>query len=162
MAGVLGIDPGLDGAIAYVAGDGEAHVWDTPTGPGPKGKRVYLVQRMVDRIAQLKHLVVIAGLEKVHAMPGQGVASMWKMGYGVGVWVGILAALGIIRQEVAPQTWQKVMVPDRSLGKESHRLQAVALFPSAASQLTRKKDHGRADALLIAGYLQRATGLVPA
>ena len=81
-------------------------------------------------------------------MPGQGVSSTWTTGYGFGVWLGVLAALALPHTRVRPAIWKRAM----GLGKdkEQARLRAIQLFPSA--DLRRKKDHGRAEALLLAWY----------
>jgi len=88
-------------------------------------------------------------------MPGQGVRSMFVCGLGMGVWLGILAALALPHTRVRPQVWKKAF----SLGKdkEAARLRAMQLFPTAA--LRRKRDHGKAEALLLALYGQRASGM---
>ncbi|MFM6207166.1 hypothetical protein, partial [Planktothrix sp.] len=92
-------------------------------------------------------------LESVHAMPGQGVSSMFSFGLGYGVWLGIVAALNVPIEFVTPQAWKKYY----SLGpdKEASRVKALQLFPSQASELKLKKHHGRAEALLLAEYLRR-------
>ena len=101
-------------------------------------------------------------IEKQQSMPGQGVSSTFSTGYGFGLWIGILAALGISYTVVRPQTWKREMLRDMAgdtmstgNGKAAARLRAMQLFPSASDQLTRVKDHGRADALLIAEYHRR-------
>lgn len=157
---IIGIDPGLDGAIAFLQSDGQSEVIDTPTITVQKTKgkkREYDLAEMVRMIG--RHISpgrsITVGLEHVHAMPGQGVTSMWSMGYGSGAWEGIIAALGLPLTRISPQKWQKVMLNGMK-GKEGSRLRAIQLFPEI--NLSRKKDHGKADALLIAAYLRDATG----
>jgi hypothetical protein len=86
-------------------------------------------------------------------MPGQGVRSMFTCGLGLGVWLGILAAVALPHTRIRPHIWKKAL----GLGqdKEASRLRAMQLFPSA--ELRRKKDHGRAEALLLALYGQRSS-----
>ena len=150
----IGVDPGLDGAVAILNATGSLCVIrDTPTLTigGPRGKRrEYNLRLMSTLFPPAEECVVF--IERVHSMPGQGVRSMWTMGFGSGAWLGILSALGIKYELVTPQRWQKVMLDGQGKGKDATRGQAMALFPSVAGQLNRKKDHGRADALLIAEY----------
>ncbi|MGL4498487.1 MAG: hypothetical protein ACRCU2_05435 [Planktothrix sp.] len=106
--------------------------------------------------AELKKLATpnsIIIIENVHAMPGQGVTSMFSFGMGYGIWLGIIAALSIPVEFVTPQTWKK----HYSLGsdKESSRVTALQLFPSQSENLKLKKHHGRAEALLLAEFLRR-------
>lgn len=101
---------------------------------------------------------VHAFIEKVGAMPGQGVTSMFSFGYGFGVWMGILAALKIPHTLVTPQAWKKEMFAGYDKDTDS-RVIARRLFPVQTEEsLSRKKDHGRADALLIAEYGRRHMG----
>jgi hypothetical protein len=92
-------------------------------------------------------------LEAAQAMPGQGTRSMFTTGYGFGIWVGIVSAFQLPSTRVRPSVWKRAMGlgPD----KEAVRLRAQQLFPGA--DLRRKKDHGHAEALLLAayGYTQR-------
>jgi len=154
---ILGIDPGLDGALASLHGSAVC-VYDTPTLKGVK--RDYDLRTMSERLAELcADGVKMAILERVHAMPGQGVSSMFNMGRGYGIWLGLLAAHRVPYELVLPQRWKKVMLPDMDRSsKDSSRLRAMQLFPDCAAQLTRKKDHNRAEALLIAAYGQRLVG----
>ncbi len=87
-------------------------------------------------------------LEESQAMPGQGVRSMFMIGVGFGVWLALLAALALPSTRVRPAIWKRAL----GLGKdkEASRLRAMQLFPGA--DLRRQKDHGRAEALLLAWY----------
>lgn len=160
---LIGIDLGLGGAVA-VFDDGEPFgLHDMPVldvGAGKKTKREY-------NLAELSNLLkkhtdgekrVLAILEKVHAMPGQGVSSMFKFGFGAGAVEGVLAALQIPYEKVAPVRWKKVMMGDMGKDKDAARQRAIQLFPDMSQQMSRKKDHGRAEALLLAEYLRRKLG----
>ena len=142
----LGIDPGATGAAALIHGGGQ-ELLDWP------GDAARVVARLADWQARFE--VRLAALEKVHAMPGQGVVSMFSFGQNVGTWQGILAALSIPYVTPRPQEWQRGLV-DRKAGKDTKTASlatARRLFPGA--DLARKKDHGRADALLIAWWAKR-------
>lgn len=153
----LGIDPGLDGAIAYVGTDPHVvHVVDTPTltvTSSAGSRREYNLAEMRNLLT-LYH-VDMAFVEKVHSMPGQGVRSMFTMGAGYGAWLGLLAGLQIPTTLVTPQRWKKVMLADQGQDKDASRLRAIQLFPTEAAYFARKKDDGRAEAALIAEYGRR-------
>ena len=100
-------------------------------------------------VVEATHKNSVAYLEKVHAMPGQGVTSMFNFGMGYGSIQGILAAAGIPVKLVTPQEWKKYHGLIR-MDKDCARLLAQRLYPQAS--LARKKDIGRADAMLIGDY----------
>lgn len=142
----LGIDPGATGCAALIHAGGH-DLFDWP------GDAALVVPRLADWLAHFD--VRLAALEKVGAMPGQGVVSMFTFGQNVGTWHGILAALGIPYVCPRPQDWQRGLV-DRKAGKDTKAASlatARRLFPDA--DLGRKKDHGRADALLMAWWARR-------
>lgn len=150
----LGIDPGLSGAIAAILPDG-LEFYDMPTFQ-IKGKThldyaglAYILRRYA---IQSDCMVAI---ELVGAMPGQGVSSMFKFGQCYGAALATLATLKIPYQTVTPPVWKRTF---RLIGedKDASRARALELFPSAAEHLKRKKDHGRADALLLAEYIRRS------
>lgn len=149
---IMGIDPGLSGAIAvYDTATGELMVEDMPTVEvtrNGKAKREISAQLLAEAIAA--GYAKQAFLERVGAMPGQGVSSTFSFGRSVGMLEGVLAALDIPTTIVPPTTWQrKVNVRG---GKDGSRERAMQLFPKHASLFSRKKDDGRADAALIAYY----------
>ena len=147
----IGVDPGLDGALAAVTPDGAA-VWDTPTVRLAKGRRDYLVPEMAALLLPHAGGGVVA-IERVGARPGQGVTSMFTFGKGFGIWLGLLAALGVPYDLVTPQKWQKALGVAGDKG--SHRLRASQLFPSLAHELRLASHDGRADALLLAEFMRR-------
>jgi crossover junction endodeoxyribonuclease RuvC len=150
----IGIDPGLDGAIAVMSDGGITFV-DTPTVSNGKKREMdlYAIARLLKGLTCSQDAMV--AIEAVHSMPGQGVASTFSFGKGFGAWLGVLAALNVPHQAVAPQTWKKVMLADGGKEKDASRVKAMQLYPQIADQLSRKKDHGRADALLMAAWAQR-------
>lgn len=153
----IGIDPGKAGAVAVIDGY-DVKLYDTPVAKIKDSKNDYIPNAMADIISKHVHnsYEVFVVLEKVHAMPGQGVSSMFSFGRGLGLWEGILATLRLPYVMVAPQTWKKAMLADMPKdNKDSSRIVATRLFPNATDMLKRKKDDGRAEALLMAEYGKR-------
>lgn len=155
---LIGIDPGLSGAIAVLKDD-SVEVWDIPTlivaGAAGTTRREYQVSEMA---AILRPYVahgasVMAGLESVHSMPGQGVRSMFSMGRGLGIWEGLLGAFAIPYTKIIPQEWKRAMLSGMGHDKESSRVRAQQLFPALTEKFSRKRDDGRAEAALIASYV---------
>lgn len=155
---IVGIDPGLNGAITFMRSDVSIEIYDTPTFEIQSGKvkhREYDIVRMAHLLNSFSTCSCHVALEKIHSMPGQGVASMFKMGVGYGIWQGLIAMKGWPITLVAPQRWKKTMMDGMGKEKEASRFRALQLFPRLLDQLNRKKDHNRADSLLIAEYLRR-------
>src|SRR6185295_14908392 len=94
----------------------------------------------------------IVVIERVNAFPKQGVSSSFRFGMGLGIIHGVVAALGFRMVEVAPTVWKRhfKLGPD----KEDARALALKRLPAAAVNLSRKKDAGRAEALLMALWWQ--------
>ncbi len=167
----LGIDPGLTGALAVLDSESKSiSFFDTPTVQIEVGKKiknqqdVYAIASLLRSIVDCKD--VMAVIEKVNAMPGigangerqsMGATSAFNFGLGYGQWLGILATLQIPHQQVHPRTWKQSMLPDMGKEKDASRVKAMQLFPQSAKDLTRKKDHGRADALLMAAWAMRVS-----
>lgn len=149
---IVGIDPGLSGAVAFydtVTKDIEIH--DMPTVEvtrNGKAKRELSAAMLSEILTSRK--VDGAFLERVNAMAGQGVSSVFSFGRSSGIVEGILAAYDIPTTLVTPQAWQKA-VGQRG-GKDGSRERAMQLFPAQAALFSRKKDDGRSDAALIAYY----------
>jgi crossover junction endodeoxyribonuclease RuvC len=145
----LGIDVGLNGAIALVV-DGELiSVVDMPTvtlDRNGKAKRQVSVPELVDIIKQFDPTE--AYVEKVFAMAGQGVTSVFSFGRSLGVVEGVLTTLKIKTTLMTPQTWQKGL--GMTGGKDGSRARAMELFPEQTALFKRVKDDGRSDAALIA------------
>ena len=166
---IIGIDPGLDGAVCivnpyWVNTNPKEHIklFDIPTlevKRGKKKKREYnlagVVSIIKDTHAPDHPLEWHVAIEKIHSMPGQGVASMFSMGMGYGMWLGIISAFGLPYTLVTPQAWKKAMMDGMGKEKDASRLRAIQIFPQLADQLKLKKHHGRADALLIAEYIRK-------
>lgn len=135
MTTILGVDPGATGAIAMVTPMVEC--WDMPATPHDIAALFRTFDASTTRVY----------LEAVHSMPGQGVASTFKFGMGYGVLIGILAAYSFPYVTVTPSKW-KTEMGLRGADKNESRRKAQELFPTAA--LGRVRDHGRAEALLLA------------
>ncbi len=156
----LGIDPGLSGAVAMIE-DNSVRLYDSPSWAVGSKKGVrhdYNIGGMVEIITEAIASVenrgsIIAGLESVHSMPDQGVASSFKFGAGLGIWQGILGAFGIRYQMIPPQRWKKALMDGMGKEKDASMIVAQRLFPTADIHL--RKHHGRADALLLAEFMKR-------
>ncbi len=149
---VLGIDPGLSGALAFYDTVSEALVvMDMPTVEvtrNGKSKREVSPALVADMVAGKG--IEKAFMERVSAMPGQGVSSMFSFGRSSGVVEGVLAAYEIPTTLVTPQAWMKAM--GVRAGKDGSRERAMQLFPQYSTAFSRKKDDGRSDAALIAKF----------
>ena len=149
---ILGIDPGLSGALAlYDTSEQTVEVFDMPVLElvrNGKKKGEVSAQALANLLAGRG--VKAAYLERVNAMPGQGVTSVFSFGRSTGIVEGILAAYDIPTTLVTPQAWQKAV--GQRAGKDGSRERAMQLFPAQADLFQRKKDDGRSDAALIAYY----------
>jgi crossover junction endodeoxyribonuclease RuvC len=140
----IGIDPGKTGALAILAPT-ENLVYDVPL----IGKD-YDVRSMATLILHAGICLgeTLACIEHASSRPGEGVASSFTAGYGYGLWIGILSSLAVAYRTVRPSTWKREM--GVSADKDLSRAKARALFPLL--DLSLKKHHGRAEALLLAQY----------
>ena len=151
---VIGIDPGLNGAIAVLKDNKVKEIFDVPVMPeGKKNKRqlnsAQLVKLLKDIIHDNEDVVVV--VENVSAMPGQGVTSMFNFGQTFGAIKGICAALGLPIFFVRPAKWKKHFDLINS-SKDSSRTKAIEMYPSLSDQLSKKKDVNKSDAILIARF----------
>ena len=147
---ILGIDPGLDGALAfYTPSTGSLDVLDMPT--LQLKKRVideYQFARLIDERAKD---IAEAWLEQVATRPGEGAVGAFAFGRGYGFIRGVLAANFIPIRDVTPAVWKKASRLT-GLPKDASRGRASELFPRHCGLFSRKKDDGRSDAVLIAHY----------
>lgn len=169
----VGVDPGKTGAIAFLYVDGPAVFFFDAENVS--------IAELGERLREHREIFVL--MEKVQVMPGsvqrrfaagaaageegqkdvgQGRVSILNYGIGYGEYLGMLKALNIPFGEIYSQSWKRefglfglgklfplAVIKQRAIDVAKH------LFPSAADRLTRKKDHGRAEALLIAEYARR-------
>jgi crossover junction endodeoxyribonuclease RuvC len=160
---VAGVDPGLSGAVAVLTEAEVIGVYDMPLHnvvTGRKGKRAELDLAGLRAILtghRIDHVVI----EKVSAMPKQGVTGMFRFGYCAGAVAGMVAALGLAHTFLIPRVWQK-LVGCAVSGGDAARQRAVQLYPGIAGELRRKRDGGRGAAVLIgdAGLMLRPGHLV--
>jgi len=157
---IIGIDPGKSGAVAFL-NDRLIDVVSCPIIPGKKSRKEYDERGMADVFIQRLDFdpknETRAFMEKAQAMPKQGVSSMFNYGTGYGIWIGILAALGIPYELVTPRRWKKDMLADLPGDDQKARsvIAANRLFPHCRYK---KKDHNKAEALLIAEWGRRRIG----
>lgn len=154
----IGIDPGLTGAVAYYEA-GYWHVHDIPVRATEGG----LVDREVDAEALTALLAPmraehghLACLERTHAMPKQGVSTMFSMGDTRGAIRGVLGALGMPYRQAQPQIW-KAHFQLIGAQKDASVARCLGFFPYLAPHLKLKKHHNRAEAVLIGQWLMDVT-----
>tara|TARA_B100000965_G_C19506328_1_gene719817 strand:- start:628 stop:1107 length:480 start_codon:yes stop_codon:yes gene_type:complete len=151
---IIGIDPGISGAISIIENKKILEVYDVPTMiDGKKNKRqinsAQVTNIIKERTINGKDVVVV--VEQVNAMPGQGVTSMFNFGQSFGVIKGICAALSLPIYFVRPSKWKKHFNLIKT-NKDASRTKVIEVYPEISSKLHRKKDSNRADAILIALY----------
>ena len=153
---IIGIDPGITGAICFFE-DGEIKdVIEMPNmADGKKNKRQIngsqIFNEISVRIKDIPKKEVSVVMEQVSAMPGQGVTSMFNFGQSFGVIKGICAALKLPIYFVRPVKWKKHFNLIKT-NKDASRTKVIEVYPKISSKLSRKKDSNKADAILIARY----------
>ncbi len=139
----LGIDPGISGGIAFLFPDGNLFVYDIPTVDGE-----VCVDTVVG-ILKTHGKIEMAAIERAQAMPKQGVSSTFKYGVAYGMLRSAVTICRIPYRLVSPRVWKKRFGLDSN--KELSRAMAIRLWPGCGL-FSRKMDHGRAEAALIARY----------
>jgi crossover junction endodeoxyribonuclease RuvC len=173
---IIGIDPGLEGAVValYLDGGARVRMADTPnvrtSDARGRERRVYDEAEMARVLRGMACSIeggdlpeVHAFIEQVHAMPKQGVASSFTFGMGYGIWLGILAALRIPHTRVTPQRWVKAVAADAPKTDQAMVALAGRLYPGVSEDLRTPRGRlllGRSDALLLAHY-GRVSGALP-
>ena len=153
---IIGIDPGIKGAICILKDGKILDVFDMPIMPvGKKNKSQVNGSQIYNEIQKAiihedkKDIKVV--IEQVSAMPGQGVTSMFNFGQSFGILKGICTAMQLPMYFVRPTKWKKYFNLLNS-EKDASRTRAIEIFPYFSSQLSRKKDSNKADAILIASF----------
>jgi crossover junction endodeoxyribonuclease RuvC len=154
MSYVIGIDPGISGAIAIFEDGKLDAVIDMPTLELDSGKTKKRHISAIGLVRILETWTLVSDgqahvvIERVGALPGNGSVSMFNFGRSAGIIEGVVAALQRPYTYVTPATWTKAV--GRAAGKDASRMRAMELFPSKADLFKRATDDGRADAALIA------------
>ena len=147
---IVGIDPGFSGAIAminYPSGK-ILLLEDMPVVRVGKRKELYLAELRGWLHVEVK--IVHAFIEKAQPMPDQGIVSTGRYMKSFGELIGLCEGLWIPYTLVHPTSWKRAMLKDMEKGKEASIKRVQELYPDL--KLSRKKDHGKADAILIARY----------
>ena len=146
---ILGVDPGLKGAIAfYFSSYDRVSCEDMPVANGDVDAAT-----LAARIRQMAPTVAV--VEGVHSMPKQGVASSFKFGKGYGQVLGVIAALGVPVHIIAPTTWKKHFRLNSD--KDASRALALRYWPDQSDMFCKVKHDGRAEACLIARFYAERT-----
>ena len=153
---IIGIDPGISGSICFFENGKIIDVVEMPTmTEGKKNKRqvngAQVYNEILKRINKSEKHNVRVVIEQVSAMPGQGVTSMFNFGQSFGILKGICSAMQLPMYFVRPAKWKKYFGLINS-EKDASRTRAIELFPYFSSQLSKKKDANKADAILIASF----------
>ena len=155
---IIGIDPGIAGAICFFSEGNVIDVIDMPTmAEGKKNKRQVNGRQIFNEITLIKNKFfnqkISVVVEQVSAMPGQGVTSMFNFGQSFGVIKGICSAMELPIFYVRPVKWKKYFNLINS-EKDASRAKAIEMFPKISHKLSKKKDNNKADAILIAQYFE--------
>ena len=153
---VIGIDPGISGSICFFQDGKIIDVVEMPTmTEGKKNKKQVngsqIFNEISERIKKIDKKDIRVIIEQVSAMPGQGVTSMFNFGQSFGILKGICSAMQLPMYFVRPAKWKKYFSLINS-EKDASRTKAIEIFPYFSSNLSRKKDSNKADAILIASF----------
>ena len=153
---IIGIDPGISGSICFFKDGIILDVIEMPTmTEGKKNKRQVngsqIYNEFSKRINKNQNQSIRVIVEQVSAMPGQGVTSMFNFGQSFGILKGICSAMQLPMYFVRPAKWKKYFNLINS-EKDASRTRAIEIFPYFSSQLSKKKDSNKADAILIASF----------
>ena len=153
---VIGIDPGISGSICFFQDGKIIDVVEMPTMiEGKKNKKQVngsqIFNEISYRIKKVDKKEIKVVIEQVSAMPGQGVTSMFNFGQSFGILKGICSAMQLPMYFVRPAKWKKYFNLINS-EEDASRARAIEIFPYFSSQLSRKKDSNKADAILIASF----------
>ena len=151
---IIGIDPGLSGAIAILENKKVLNIFDMPVmAEGKKNKRQLNSAQLVDLLKKIvteKDEIYVV-VEQVNAMPGQGVTSMFNFGQTFGAIKGVCAALSLPIFFVRPSKWKKYFELINS-SKDASRTKVIEMYPMLSNQLAKKKDVNKSEAILIARF----------
>ena len=153
---IIGIDPGISGAICFFENGKILEVIDMPNmAEGKKNKKQVngsqIFNEITTRISGKDKNDIKVVIEQVSAMPGQGVTSMFNFGQSFGILKGVCAAMRLPMFFIRPAKWKKYFNLLNS-EKDASRTRAIEIFPYFSAQLSKKKDSNKADAILIASF----------
>tara|TARA_Y100000782_G_scaffold51389_1_gene57108 strand:- start:2683 stop:3168 length:486 start_codon:yes stop_codon:yes gene_type:complete len=157
---IIGIDPGVSGAICILTDGKITEIYEMPTMiDGKKNKKQVNgaeVTNIINKeLVNKKDINVV--IEHVSAMPGQGVTSMFNFGQSFGVLKGICAALKLPVHFIRPVKWKKHFNLINT-EKDASRTKVIEVFPYISSKISKKKDANKADAILIARFFHETVG----
>ena len=152
---IIGIDPGISGSICFFEDGKILEVIEMPVmTEGKKNKKqvngAQIYNEFLKRINRKDDEIRVV-IEQVSAMPGQGVTSMFNFGQSFGILKGICSAMQLPMFFVRPAKWKKYFNLINSQ-KDASRTRAIEIFPYFSTQLSKKKDSNKADAILIASF----------
>ena len=153
---IIGIDPGISGSLCFFNDGKIIDLVEMPSmAEGKKNKKqvnaAQIYNEIYTRIKNFEKKNIKIVIEQVSAMPGQGVTSMFNFGQSFGILKGICSAMQLPMYFVRPAKWKKYFNLINS-EKDASRTRAIEVFPYFSSQLSRKKDSNKADAILIASF----------
>ncbi len=153
---IIGIDPGISGAICFFENGEVKEIIDMPNmADGKKNKRQIngpqVYNEISSRIKNTPKKEIVVVIEQVSAMPGQGVTSMFNFGQSFGVLKGICSAMQLSMRFIRPAKWKKYFGLIKT-EKDASRTKVIEIFPYISSQLSKKKDSNKADAILISSF----------
>ena len=153
---IIGIDPGISGSICFFLNGEIIDVIEMPTmADGKKNKKQVngsqIYNEISKRIREIDKKNIKVVIEHVSAMPGQGVTSMFNFGQSFGILKGICSAMQLSTYFVRPAKWKKYFNLINS-EKDASRTKAIEIFPYFSTNLAKKKDNNKADAILIASF----------
>ena len=152
---IIGIDPGISGSICFFEDGKIIEVIEMPVmTEGKKNKKqvngAQIYNEFLKRTNNKDDEIRVV-IEQVSAMPGQGVTSMFNFGQSYGILKGICSAMQLPMFFVRPAKWKKYFNLINSQ-KDASRTRAIEIFPYFSTQLSKKKDSNKADAILIASF----------
>tara|TARA_B100001540_G_C15622699_1_gene558348 strand:+ start:156 stop:650 length:495 start_codon:yes stop_codon:yes gene_type:complete len=161
---IIGIDPGISGAICFFENGEIKDVIDMPNmAEGKKNKKQIngpqLFNELDKRIQNIQKKNISVVVERVSAMPGQGVTSMFNFGQSFGVIKGICSAMQLPIYFISPSKWKKYFNLIKT-SKDASRAKAIEIFPYISTKLQRKKDSNKAEAILIASFFNNTHKIV--
>ena len=153
---IIGIDPGISGSICFFEDGKVIDIIEMPSmAEGKKNKKQVngsqIYNEINSRIKKLNKQEIKVVIEQVSAMPGQGVTSMFNFGQSFGVLKGICSAMELPMYFIRTAKWKKYFNLINS-EKDASRTKAIQIFPYISSQLSKKKDSNKADAILLASF----------